>query len=202
MGLNQEKIALIDHYDSFSFNVLDWLIRGGFARSEVLHLWCDDELGLENLSQNPIPTVFGPGPNAPIDVPFSLKLAKGLTGRVPMLGICLGHQIFGHLAGATIKRAQNPWHGSQIEVKILTTDGLFAGLPPNFKVVCYNSLVIDPSRLGKEWTPMALNSNGEIMAMRRSAPGPITWSVQFHPESFLSEHGATILQNWLGSFDK
>lgn len=191
------QIAFIDHYDSFSFNLLDWLWRGGVSPEEICHIYCDDEAGLSKLASAPVPIVFGPGPNAPKDVPFSANLAKNLYGVVPLLGVCLGHQIFAHTQGANIVRAKNPWHGAIQEIKIDSKQEIFAGLPTALEVVCYNSLVVGNDTLPSHWSIAGRNEHNEIMAMTSEKNGVCAWSMQFHPESFLSGWGDLILKNWL-----
>lgn len=194
------KLVFMDHYDSFSFNVLDWLHRGGIVPHEIMHVYWDDAAKLNHVVDMGIPVVFSPGPNHPLDVPPSIALAKKLVGRVPILGVCLGHQILGAVAGATIIPAQDPWHGSVQEMRVLKNEAIFAGFPACFKAAVYHSLVIDRATLPETWEVVAENAAGEVMAMvLKAAPASQApaWSVQFHPESFMSEWGDRLLKNWL-----
>ncbi|MCX6123976.1 MAG: aminodeoxychorismate/anthranilate synthase component II [Proteobacteria bacterium] len=195
----------IDHYDSFSFNVLDWLIRAGLLASEVLHIYHDDDRSMASIEKLHVPTVFGPGPKSPMDVPQSLGLATTLLGKVPLLGVCLGHQILGNLTPQGLirenrtMRAHSPWHGTAVGMRVLSDQAIFAGHPKIFSAACYNSLVIDPALLAADWNVSAVNDFGEIMAMEWLGAGDLAWSVQFHPESFLTESGSIIATNWLRS---
>lgn len=191
------KIAFVDHYDSFSFNVLDCLMKAGISHREISHFYCDDLEGLAFLRVQKMPTVFGPGPHAPKDLPQSAALVKDLmAAQVPLFGVCLGHQIFGHVTGAKIVASKNPWHGSTIEAVITDKHCMFEGIETPLTVACYNSLVVEASTLGGQWNVTATNTDQEVMAMSHSDPKLLVWSVQFHPESFLSQRGEVILRNW------
>lgn len=172
-------------------------MRAGIGENEMEHVYCDDHAGLAALAKKDLPTIFGPGPNGPKDVPESVELARRLLGRAPILGICLGHQILGALAGAEIVKARNPWHGSVTSIRVLDNSGMFAGLADEIGVVCYNSLVVKKASLPPSWKVVSTNSDDEIMAMEFESTKIPTWSVQFHPESFLSQSGERIVQNWL-----
>lgn len=173
--------------------------------SEVVHIYHDDERSLASIEKLNVPTVFGPGPNSPMDAPQSLALATTLLGKVPLLGVCLGHQIFGSLTQQgpigdnKTMRAHSPWHGTAVGMRVLSDQAIFAGHPKVFSAACYNSLVIDPTHLAADWKVCAVNDFNEIMAMEWLGKGALAWSVQFHPESFMTEFGAIIATNWLRS---
>lgn len=194
-----EKLAFIDHYDSFSYNVLDWLYRAGVNEDEVFFARCDDRNALDHARRLRIPLVFSPGPHQPKDVPLSLLLMKSAIDVVPILGICLGHQMLGFAAGAAIVPAKAPWHGATQPIEVLSHEGPFSGVEKTFRVACYNSLTVERASLRSipGWTVLAQNNHHEIMAMKKDHAGVATWSVQFHPESFMSEHGNIIAANWL-----
>ena len=194
--MSQYKIALIDHYDSFSFNVLDWLAEAGFAHTSIRRVMCDSVEEMAELKNKPLPTVFGPGPKSPRDLPLSVHLANSLMGVVPLFGVCLGHQIFGVASGAMIIKAQSPWHGKAALITYENDSPLFAGIESPAKFACYHSLVIERESLSPSWRPVGFNGDNEIMAMQRLGDGPAAWSVQFHPESFLSSQGLQIGVNW------
>lgn len=195
------QIAFIDHYDSFSFNVLDWLQRAANNDLTILRITCDDETGLARLKNKPIPTVISPGPGSPKDYPQTLKLVEKLLPVTPVLGICLGHQILGILAGGQINRAKNPWHGTAAKIKVLEKNWFTDGLPENFDAITYNSLVVAlPESSWKNWERLAINDNEEIMMMSHNHL-PVA-SVQFHPESFGSEYGETLAKNFLKEIRK
>lgn len=202
MTTTSYKIAFIEHYDSFSYNVLDWLVRAGLNANKVLIARCDQNEDLAYVKNLQIPLVLSPGPHHPKDVPLSLELIKSLIGKVPILGVCLGHQLLGYCDGADVVPAKEPWHGAQQKIRILKQEAIFAGLPAEINVACYNSLTVDRASLEKisTWTILAENRHGEVMAMKKNDADVATWSVQFHPESFMSEGCQQIAKNWLSSW--
>jgi anthranilate synthase/aminodeoxychorismate synthase-like glutamine amidotransferase len=189
-------IAFIDHYDSFSFNVLDWLKRAGEGRISIKRIVAGDEASLARVKYSPIPIVISPGPGRPSDYPRTLELLKNLIDKVPILGICLGHQMLGELAGGKIIKASNPWHGTTSSIRVTAHNWFTENLPGQFNAIAYNSLVIDPQQIcSKEWLTLGSNQIGELMMMSH-ATKPIA-SVQFHPESFGSECGLTLAKNFI-----
>ncbi len=189
-------IAFIDHYDSFSFNVLDWLKRAGEGRISINRIVAGDEASLARVKYSPIPIVISPGPGRPSDYPRTLELLKNLIDKVPILGICLGHQMLGELAGGRIIKASNPWHGTTSSIRVTANNWFTENLPQQFNAIAYNSLVIDPQQIcSKEWLALGSNQIGELMMMSH-ATKPIA-SVQFHPESFGSECGLTLAKNFI-----
>ena len=194
-------VVLLDHYDSFSFNVLEWLRALGLTPHCVPH---DDQAAVAQLRLQPLPLVLSPGPKAPADYPATLDLVRASLGRVPVLGICLGHQMLAHVAGATVIRARAPRHG--MTRTILPAAGIDTGLAPPgwlghlapFRAATYHSLVVDPATLpmrqpqlgdlSSGWRIDARCDEGEVQAISRLVPGEApAFGVQFHPESFLSE---------------
>lgn len=191
------RLALIDHYDSFTFNVIDWLERDLDVR--VVRIACDDENGLAGLAASPLPLVLSPGPKRPEDAVQTLALAQKLLGKVPILGVCLGHQLLAHLAGGRVVAGVAPFHGSTREIRPLAGEGLFAGFQgAPFRAATYNSLVVDEKSLRAPWRVTARCDRGEIQAIAREVPGEApAFGIQFHPESFLSENAALLCSNWL-----
>jgi anthranilate/para-aminobenzoate synthase component II len=223
------KIAFIDHYDSFSFNVLDWLQRSAGGHLDITRITCDNKLGLARLKHNPIPTVISPGPGSPADYPRTLDLMQSIYQKVPVLGICLGHQILGVLAGYSITRAVAPWHGTKEEIQLRHTNWLTAGLPPTFLATVYNSLVIESLVIKSlvieslvieslaidslvieqkdeaksqpvgspqdSWQGLAYDTKNQLMILSHRELSVA--SVQFHPESFGSEHLDVLARNFL-----
>lgn len=191
------RLALIDHYDSFTFNVIDWLERDPGVT--VRRIACDNERGLAELAQDPLPLVLSPGPRRPEDAPQTLALVRNLLGKKPILGVCLGHQQLAYLAGAEIVPAGAPFHGSTRLVLPVASDGLFQGVDPaGFRAATYNSLVVREASLPLPWRVVARCDRGEVQAMARTVPGEApAFGIQFHPESFLSENAALLRGNWL-----
>ena len=196
-------IHFIDHYDSFSFNLVDWL-RSGSHSWHIKHYY-HDEPGLCNyLATKGEPCIFSPGPNAPADVGSSVALARHLAGKVPVLGVCLGHQIIAHAHGGRILKAKNPVHGERRKLHVLNKSRLFAGIPGPITAAVYNSLVVRMDRQ-VDCDITAINEDGEVHALELYATSPApTIGVQFHPESFLMdvvtqqirENWFTVLEEW------
>lgn len=190
------ELVFIDHYDSFSFNVLDWLDRAGGGNITLKRILAGDETSLARLKYSPIPVVISPGPGRPKDYPLTMETLRSLIGKVPILGICLGHQMLGELAGGKIIKAKNPWHGTPSDVRVTGKNWFTDQLPATLKAICYNSLVIDSESLPKsDWKTLGVNDDSEVMIMSHTSL-PIA-SVQFHPESFASECGMTIAKNFI-----
>jgi anthranilate synthase component 2 len=184
-------ILLIDNYDSFTFNLVHYLGELG-ATCDVRRndtLTPDDALAL-----NPEAIVISPGPCSPNEAGICLDLIRAAAGRIPLLGVCLGHQAIGQAFGGDIIRAPSPMHG---KVSAITHDGsgVFAGLPSPYNATRYHSLTVDPATLPACLIANAHTNDGVIMGLRH-ATLPIH-GVQFHPESIASEHGHALLKNFL-----
>ncbi len=192
------RLALIDHYDSFTFNVIDWLTNGPEG-VVVDYIAGDDEPALKALLADPRPLVLSPGPKRPEDAPLTLAVTKKLLGKVPILGVCLGHQLLAVGAGAAVYPCLDPFHGSTRRIFAEPGDLLFAGLPATgFTAAVYNSLVVDPRTLPPPWQVTARCDQGEVQAIayRPAGVAPAV-GIQFHPESFLSDGGQLLRTNWL-----
>jgi para-aminobenzoate synthetase component II len=190
------RVLVIDNYDSFTYNLVQYL--------ESLGAECDVRLNDrisadEALALKPTGILLSPGPGTPDDAGVTLELIEKSRGTVPILGVCLGHQAIGQAFGASIVRAARLMHGKTSPV-LHDGRGLFAGVPSPVTATRYHSLLIDPPTLPKTLEVTARTAEGEIMAVRhRDLP---IWGVQFHPESILTEHGLTMMDNWLGSLAK
>jgi anthranilate synthase/aminodeoxychorismate synthase-like glutamine amidotransferase len=184
-------ILLIDNYDSFTFNLYHFLGDVG-ARCEV---WRNDKLSVaEALAMQPEAIVLSPGPCTPTEAGICLDLIAAAAGKVPLLGVCLGHQAIGQAFGGKVVRAPQPMHGKVSAISHTGTD-LFAGLPTPFHATRYHSLIVERDGIPETLVPTAWTDDGLIMAMRhRTLP---IFGVQFHPESIASEHGHTVLANFL-----
>jgi anthranilate synthase component 2 len=185
------KLLMIDNYDSFTYNLVQYFGELG-AEVEVFR---HDDITLEGIAQRvPDRLVISPGPCAPAQAGISVAAIQHFAGRIPMLGVCLGHQCIGAAFGGRIVRAQTLMHG---KTSLITTtqEGVFAGLPRQFTVNRYHSLAIERASLPACLRVTAWCDDGEIMAVRHTEL-PIE-GVQFHPESILSEHGHALLRNFL-----
>ena len=186
-------ILLIDNYDSFVFNVAQYL---GELTDEEVRTVRNDQLTLAEIrSLKPSRIVLSPGPKHPKDSGICLEILKEITD-IPILGICLGHQAFGLVHGATVKRLEVPLHGKTSVLTVTEPQSvLFKGLPQQFSVMRYHSLYVDKDTLPQELIITALSDDGVIMALQHKTK-PIH-SIQFHPESFFTEYGKNILKNFL-----
>ena len=185
-------ILLIDNYDSFTFNLVHFLGDLG-ARCEVVRN--DRITAAEAMAGGFEAIVLSPGPCTPNEAGVCLDLVHAAAGRVPVLGVCLGHQAIGQAFGGEVVRAAAPMHGKVSPVRHGGTD-IFEGLPSPFDAARYHSLVVKPEAMPDVLTPTAWTEDGTVMGLRhRSLP---VFGVQFHPESIASAHGHKLLGNFLG----
>ena len=184
-------ILLIDNYDSFTFNLVHLLGEVG-AACEVVR---NDAITVEAaLARQPEAIVISPGPCAPAVAGICVPLIRAAAGRVPRLGVCLGHQAIGEAFGATVTRAPTPMHG-KVDAMLHDGSDVFAGLPSPFNATRYHSLTVDPASLPEALAVTARTRDGVIMGLRHRAL-PV-FGVQFHPESIASEHGRALCGNFL-----
>jgi len=184
-------ILVIDNYDSFTFNLVHFLGDVG-ARCEV---WRNDAITVEAiLASAPEAIVLSPGPCTPDEAGICLDLVTAAAGKVPILGVCLGHQAIGQAFGARVVRAPAPIHGKVSRIFHAGSD-ILAGIPSPFSATRYHSLIVDRATLPEALVPTAWTEDGLLMALRHRAL-PI-FGVQFHPESIASEAGHDILANFL-----
>lgn len=183
-------IVLLDNYDSFGHNLARYLEQLG-EHVEVVRNDATDVEGI--ISRDPTHLVISPGPCTPAEAGIAVDLIRSCSSRIPVLGVCLGHQCIGAAFGARIVRTE-PVHGKVSRVRHGKRD-LFEGLPSPLVATRYHSLVIDPDSLPPELAPTAWTSGGLLMALRhRTLP---MWGVQFHPEAVLTTHGHALLRNFL-----
>ncbi len=184
-------ITLIDNYDSFTYNLVQYLRELG---QEVVVVR-NDEASVDEVARlDPAALVVSPGPSDPDHAGISMEAIRRLGPHIPTLGVCLGHQCIGQVYGGRITRAAAVVHG---KVSRIRHDGreLFEGLPDPLDVVRYHSLTIDPASLPESLEVTATAADGTIMAVRHR--GDPVWGVQFHPESILTQGGKELLQNFL-----
>ena len=189
------KLLMIDNYDSFTYNIVQYFGELG-AQVEVFR---NDEITLEGIAaRNPDRLVISPGPCSPAEAGISVAAIQHFMGKLPILGVCLGHQSIGAAYGGKIVRAQQLMHG-KTSVITTTQKGVFAGLPAQFTVNRYHSLANERATCPKELAITAWTDDGEIMGVRHTGlPHAARMEgVQFHPESILTEHGHAMLKNFL-----
>ncbi len=185
-------ILLIDNYDSFSYNLYQML---GETEPDIRVIRNDECTVEEILEINPASVILSPGPGRPKDAGVCEEAVKGLKGRIPILGVCLGHQAICEAYGAVITYARELMHGKQSEVKKTTDSMIFDGLPDSFNVGRYHSLAVDPDTLPPQLIPSAVADDGEIMAVEDSVNR--VYGLQFHPESIMTPDGASMLRNFI-----
>jgi anthranilate synthase/aminodeoxychorismate synthase-like glutamine amidotransferase len=184
-------ILLIDNYDSFTFNLVHFF--GDLGAECVVRR--NDTLTLaEALAMQPEAIVLSPGPCTPNEAGICLDLVMAAAGKVPLLGVCLGHQAIGQAFGGQVIRAKEPMHGKTSPVHHHNTD-IFAGLPNPFTATRYHSLIVPRATLPETLVPTAFTEDGIIMGLRH-AVYPV-FGTQFHPESIATSHGHEILKNFL-----
>jgi len=184
-------LLMIDNYDSFTYNLVQYL---GELGCEVKVLRNDERTVDEAAALRPSHVVISPGPCTPSEAGISLALIGRLAGKVPLLGVCLGHQSIGQAFGGKVVRARQVMHGKVSQVRH-DGRGVFAGLPSPFTATRYHSLVVERASLPAELEITAESEDGEIMGLRHRAL-PVE-GVQFHPEAMLTEHGHAMLRNFL-----
>ncbi|WP_421953354.1 aminodeoxychorismate/anthranilate synthase component II [Polaromonas sp.] len=185
------KILMIDNYDSFTYNIVQYF---GELGAEV-DVFRNDEITLEEIAAHrPDRLVISPGPCSPAEAGISVAAIRHFAGKLPILGVCLGHQSIGAAFGGNIVRAQELMHGKTSMITT-TQQGVFADLPKQFVVNRYHSLAIEKSSCPDVLAVTAWTDDGEIMGVRHKELA--IQGVQFHPESILTEHGHAMLKNFM-----
>ncbi|GAB3714652.1 aminodeoxychorismate/anthranilate synthase component II [Spirosoma flavus] len=192
-------LLVIDNFDSFTYMLVDYLQQAG-ARCHVVR----NHVSLEELAKKSVDgVVLSPGPGIPRRAGRLMEIIAYYHHRLPMLGICLGHQAIGEFFGARLVRARQPMHGKQSTIHTMADDVLWKGVPAEFDVTRYHSLVL--TDLSDTYQPntgsrkplvcTGLSKDGEVMALRhRTLP---LWGIQFHPEAHLTQYGLQLIQNWI-----
>jgi anthranilate synthase component 2 len=189
-------LLMIDNYDSFTFNLVQYFGELG----EDVRVFRNDEITVEGIGAlHPDKLVLSPGPCSPAEAGICVEAIRAYTGKLPILGVCLGHQAIGAALGGKVIRAQKQMHG---KASTITTDqrGVYTALPKQFSVIRYHSLAIERDTMPAALEVTATSEDGEIMGVRHrelaGTKAPLE-GVQFHPESILSEHGHAMLRNFL-----
>ncbi|GAB5413352.1 MAG: aminodeoxychorismate/anthranilate synthase component II [Congregibacter sp.] len=189
-------LVMIDNYDSFTYNVVQYLAELGAD----VRVFRNDEVSVAQIADlDPACLVVSPGPCTPNEAGISMQAIEYFAGRLPVLGICLGHQSIGQVYGGRVVRAEKVMHGKTSPI-FHTGEGVFAGLPSPFTATRYHSLVVERESLPEvleitAWTQKPDGTMDEVMGLRHRETG--IEGVQFHPESVLSEHGHALLRNFL-----
>ena len=187
-------ILLIDNYDSFVYNLYQFL---AVEDPDVKLVRNDRITSEEALSMKPDAIVISPGPGKPSDAGVCVELIRQLKGRIPILGVCLGHQAIGEAFGATVTHASRLMHGKTSLLTDVADDVIFRGLKRPVQVARYHSLSVQESTLPEELEVTARSDDGEIMAMRhREYP---VYGLQFHPESVMTPDGPAMIRNFLAA---
>jgi anthranilate synthase component II len=183
-------ILLVDNYDSFTYNLYQYLCELG-ARVTVRR---NDEIEVDQIPKRFESVVLSPGPGRPAEAGVTPQIVRQLSGRLPILGVCLGHQAIGEVFGGRITRARRLMHG---KTSMITHDGagLFTGIPSPFEATRYHSLVVDPASLPPVLNVTAKSEDGTIMGLRHKEHPTV--GVQFHPESIATREGKRVLSNFL-----
>jgi anthranilate synthase/aminodeoxychorismate synthase-like glutamine amidotransferase len=184
-------ILMIDNYDSFTYNLVHYLGELG----EKVLVFRNDKITLEEVGRlNPDMVVVSPGPCTPKEAGISVDLIKEFAGRIPILGVCLGHQSIGYAFGGNIVRANRLLHGKTSQI-YHNGKGIYDGVPNPFEATRYHSLLIEKESLPYKLEVTAWTDEGEIMGVRHREY--LIEGVQFHPESILTKHGKDILKNFI-----
>lgn len=184
------QVVLIDNYDSFTYNVYQSLVGAGHD----VHVVRNDVVDVATLKAwQPSRLIISPGPGVPADAGVSVEAIQAFAGKIPVLGICLGHQALAEAFGGHVVRAKRLMHGKTSEIHH-DDSGVFAGMPNPFVATRYHSLIVDKDSLPKDFRLTAWTQEGEIMGLRHIPSG--AEGVQFHPESILTEEGDTLLDTF------
>jgi len=184
-------ILMIDNYDSFTYNLVQYLSELG----EKLVVHRNDKISLAEIEDlNPSHIVISPGPGRPVDAGISREVIEEFGKRIPILGVCLGHQCIAETFGGKVVSARRLMHGKTSMI-YHAGRGIFQDIPSPFKATRYHSLIVDRKSLPKTLKVIARTKDKEIMALKHKK-FPV-WGVQFHPESILTEHGKKLLKNFI-----
>lgn len=181
---------MIDNYDSFVYNLKAYFEELG---REII-VKRSDQITVDEIEKiQPQGIILSPGPKRPWDAEVCVQTVKRLQGKIPILGVCLGHQVLGHCCGATVEKGERPMHGKVTEITNMGT-GVFEGLPKKFKVTRYHSLIVKENSIPVDYHIDAVSEDGAVMGLsHKDLP---LYGVQFHPEAVLTEYGHELLENF------
>ena len=186
-------ILIIDNYDSFTYNLVQAI--GAMGEEREIKVVLNDQVTLGEIEKwHPTRIIISPGPCTPNESGISLDLVRTFAGKIPILGVCLGHQCIGKVYGAAVTRAARLMHGKVSPIYHRGT-GIYHGLPNPFAAARYHSLIIDPSSLPVGFEVTAWTDRDELMGIRHASLA--LDGVQFHPESYLTPHGFRLLENFI-----
>ncbi len=185
-------ILLIDNYDSFTYNLYQYVGE----LNPCIEVFRNDKITIEEIEQkSPTHIIISPGPGFPADAGISTDIVRKLGSRIPILGVCLGHQGIGEAYGGRVVHAENLMHGKASEIHINPQCPIFSGLPEKITAARYHSLIVQNDTLPEELEVTAVSKENEIMGLRhRKYP---VFGIQFHPESIMTNYGKNILENFL-----
>ena len=188
-----KRVVVIDNYDSFTYNLVQYLLALGCECDVRLN---DKTTSAEVAEAAPNGILLSPGPGTPDDAGVTLEIIKALAGKIPILGVCLGHQSIGQAYGGKVIRAPRLMHG---KTSLIEHDGkaIYANIPSPFEATRYHSLIVEEATMPDCLEVTARTREGEIMGLRHKTQ-PVE-GVQYHPESILTEHGKRLIGNWLGA---
>ena len=181
---------MIDNYDSFVYNLKAYFEELG--REIVVKR--SDQITVDEIEKmQPQGIILSPGPKRPWDAEVCVQTVERLRGKIPILGVCLGHQVLGYCCGATVKKGERPMHGKVTDITNMGT-GVFEGLPKKFKVTRYHSLIVKENSIPADYHIDAVSEDGAVMGLsHKTLP---LYGVQFHPEAVLTEYGHELLENF------
>ena len=185
------KILVFDNYDSFTYNLVHYL---EMATDAIIEIHRNDKINLKEIEQFD-KILLSPGPGIPADAGILLDVIKTFATTKSILGICLGQQAIAEAFGGSLSNLNEVFHGVSTPVEIIANDSLFKNIPKKFNVGRYHSWIVNRTDLPKELEITCIDESGCIMALRHKTLD--IRSVQFHPESILSEHGLEIIKNWV-----
>jgi len=189
-------ILMIDNYDSFVYNLVHYFEELG----ENIKVYRNDAITIDHIKVlNPSGIIISPGPKDPTDIGISEDIIREFADKIPILGVCLGHQAIAHVYGANIIKGHRPMHG-KISPLTHSNQGIFKNIPSPMNVTRYHSLVIDPKTLSKDFIVTATSDDGAIMGIKHKTL--LLEGVQFHPEAVLTEYGHELLANFVSTCHK